>query len=453
MTPATATPADTPTHANLTSLSAIQPAISPGGSLLEEFCSVRRQSLELCAPLTSEDMMVQSCAEASPAKWHIAHTTWFYETFILREFLPDYREYHPDFLWLLNSYYNSISDHPEKKLRASFSRPGLEEILEYRQHVEAGIERLFEAGMPAEARERLVLGLNHEQQHAELLATDIKHAFWTNPLHPSYLGKALASSPAAPAMEWIEYHGGLVEIGHQSDSFAFDNELPRHKQYLEPFQIASRPVTCAEFLDFMNCGGYERPELWLSEGWDTIQTQGWRAPLYWHRDSSGEWSVFTLRGRMPMNDLAATPVCHVSYFEADAFANWAGKRLPTEAEWEVAAAELTVKGNLLESGRLHPAVCENSQTYGVGGKQSSSMSHQMFGDVWEWTRSPYIGYPGYRPVAGALGEYNGKFMSNQMVLRGGSIVTPASHIRASYRNFFPAVTRWQFSGIRLANRD
>ncbi len=453
MTPATTARADAPTRANSEVAAPAASAMSLDNSLFEEFCSVRRQSLDLCAPLTAEDMMVQSCAEASPAKWHIAHTTWFYETFILREFFPEYREYHPDFLWLLNSYYNAISDHPEKKLRASFSRPGLEAILEYRRHVEAAIERLFEAGMPDEARERLVLGLHHEQQHTELLATDIKHAFWTNPLHPSYVEEALPPSPAAPVMKWVEHPGGLVEIGQGSDGFAFDNEFPRHKQYLEPFQLASRPVTCAEFLDFMNCGGYERPELWLSEGWDTVQAQAWRAPLYWHRDSSGEWSIFTLRGRMPMNELASTPVCSVSYYEADAFANWAGKRLPTEAEWEVAAAELPVRGNLLESGRLHPAVCENSRTDSVSGNPNLSAPHQMFGDVWEWTRSPYIGYPGYRPVAGALGEYNGKFMSNQMVLRGGSIVTPASHIRASYRNFFPAATRWQFSGIRLANRD
>ena len=452
MTPTTTAPADEQTLSKL-DISSTSPVLSNDDGLFEQFCSVRQQSLELCAPLTAEDMMVQSCAEASPAKWHIAHTTWFFETFILREFLPGYREYHPDFLWLLNSYYNSVSDHPEKKLRASFSRPGLDAILEYRQHVEAAIERLFEAGMPVEAQERLILGLNHEQQHTELLATDIKHAFWTNPLHPPYREEEFSVGPAAPAMEWVDYPGGLVEIGHAGEGFAFDNESPRHKQYLEPFQMASRPVTCAEFLDFMNCGGYERPELWLSEGWDTVQAQRWCAPLYWHRDSSGEWSIFTLRGRMGMNELAATPVCSVSYFEADAFANWAGKRLPTEAEWEVAAAELPVRGNLLESGRLHPAVCENSRTDGASRSQIPSKPHQMFGDVWEWTRSPYIGYPGYRPVAGALGEYNGKFMSNQMVLRGGSIVTPASHIRASYRNFFPSATRWQFSGIRLANRD
>jgi len=443
MTPQAAVSADSAVPAKETST----PSATQHASLLDQFCSVRRQSLEFCEPLTAEDMMVQSCPEASPAKWHLAHTTWFFETFILRVFLPGYREFHPDFLWLLNSYYNAISDHPEKKLRASFSRPGLDAVLEYRSHVEAAMERLFKAGMPPDAEERLILGLHHEQQHLELLATDIKHAFWTNPLHPSYLDASLPSSLIAPEMRWIDYPGGLQDIGHDGNGFAFDNETPRHKQYLEPFQLASRPVTCTEFLDFMNCGGYERPELWLSEGWDTVQAQGWRSPLYWHRDAAGEWSIFTLRGRAPMNDLALTPVCHVSYFEADAFANWAAKRLPTEAEWEIAAAQLPVKGNLLESGRLHPAECEISDFK----QPKRSTPNQMFGDVWEWTRSPYIGYTGYRPVAGALGEYNGKFMCNQMVLRGGSIVTPASHIRASYRNFFPAATRWQFSGIRLAN--
>ena len=418
----------------------------------QQFCSVRQQSLELCAPLTAEDMMVQSCPEASPAKWHLAHTTWFFETFILREFLPGYREFHPDFLWLLNSYYNSISEHPEKKLRASFSRPGLEAILKYRQHVEAAMDRLFEAGMPLEAQERLVLGLNHEQQHTELLATDIKHAFWTNPLHPAYLDDPLPISAESTPMRWAEFAGGIHEVGYDGDGFAFDNETPRHKQYVEPFQLASRPVTCAEFLDFINCGGYERPELWLSEGWDAVQREHWRAPLYWHREQSGEWTIFTMRGRMAMSDLAATPVCHVSYFEADAFANWAGKRLPTEAEWEIAASRQPVEGNLLEGRRFHPAACEFSTSDAGKGKPIPAGLNQMFGDVWEWTRSPYIGYPGYRPLPGALGEYNGKFMVNQMVLRGGSVVTPASHIRATYRNFFPAPTRWQFSGIRLAGK-
>jgi ergothioneine biosynthesis protein EgtB len=423
-------------------------ATNTGQSLWNEYCCVRRQSLDFCAPLTPEDMMVQSCPEASPAKWHLAHTTWFFETFILREFLPGYREYHPDFLWLLNSYYNAISDHPEKKLRASFSRPGMAEVLEYRRHVDSALERLFETGVSSEVRERLILGLNHEQQHLELLATDIKHAFWTNPLHPAYLDQPLPVAPDATPMEWIGYPGGIFEIGHDGNGFAFDNEGPRHKEYLEPFQLASRPVTCAEYLDFIVCGGYERPELWLSEGWDTVKAQGWRAPLYWHRNRDDEWSVFTLRGLVPINALAPTPVCHVSYFEADAFANWAGKRLPTEAEWEIAAAELPVEGNMLESGKFHPFSCE----FHAGGQPVDRRPNQMFGDVWQWTRSPYVGYPGYIPLSGALGEYNGKFMANQMVLRGGSVVTPASHIRASYRNFFPAATRWQFTGIRLANR-
>jgi ergothioneine biosynthesis protein EgtB len=430
----------------------IQPsvALSDREILHQQFCSVRAQSLELCAPLTPEDMMVQSCLEASPAKWHLAHTTWFFETFILRDFLPDYQEYDPDFLWLFNSYYNGVSERPEKKLRACFSRPSLEAVLEYRQHVEAAIRRLIETRLPDEAEQRLVLGLHHEQQHIELLATDVKHSFWTNPLHPTYLEPALPTSSATLAMKWIDYPGGVHEIGHTGNGFAFDMESPRHKHYLEPFRLASRPVTCGEFLDFINCGGYERSELWLSEGWETVRAQGWRAPLYWEADAEGEWKIFTLRGWVPMKEIAATPVCHVSYFEADAFANWAGKRLPSEAEWEVAASSLPVKGNVLESGRLHPAASENREQNLPEGETNGSLPCQMFGDVWEWTRSPYIGYPGYKPIPGALGEYNGKFMCNQMVLRGGSIVTPGTHLRASYRNFFPAATRWQFSGIRLA---
>lgn len=411
-----------------------------------QFCRVRQQSLELCQPLTPEDMMVQSCPEASPAKWHLAHTTWFFETFVLREFLPGYQEYHPSFLWLFNSYYNAVSDQPEKKLRASFSRPGLQEILEYRQHVDAAIEQLVQSGATEEAEQRIKLGLHHEQQHQELLATDIKHAFWTDPLHPAYADGPLESSANGPVpLEWFAHPGGMVEIGHSGNGFAFDNESPRHKVYLEPFEIASRLVTCGEYLDFINCGGYERSELWLSDGWTAVQALGWQAPLYWHRGRSEEWSVFTLRGDVPLGDLAATPVCHISYFEADAFANWAGKRLPTEAEWETVAASLSPKGNFLENGVFHPS----------GGDFARKGAHppqQMFGDVWEWTASPYIGYPGYQPLPGALGEYNGKFMSSQMVLRGGSVVTPASHIRASYRNFFQPGTRWQFSGLRLANR-
>lgn len=405
-------------------------------SLAHQFCSVRRQSEELCAPLTPEDMMVQSCAEASPAKWHLAHTTWFFETFLLRELDPKYRPFHPDFLWLFNSYYNSVSEQPEKKLRASFSRPGVKEIQVYREHVDDALQQQIKAGLPESMEQRVILGLHHEQQHQELLLTDMKHAFWTNPLRPAYRelpfeGSSINFEPA----EWREYAGGLVEIGHVGDGFCFDNELPRHRVFLEPFALASRLVTCAEYLAFMEDGGYKRPELWLSEGWQTVQGESWRAPLYWYQDkASGEWSIFTLRGEVPLSALMDTPICHISYFEADAFAHWAGKRLPTEAEWEVVAASEEIKGNLLESGILHPS---------AGGQQ-------MFGNVWEWTASAYLGYPGFHALPGALGEYNGKFMSNQMVLRGGSCVTPQTHIRASYRNFFSPATRWQFSGIRLA---
>jgi ergothioneine biosynthesis protein EgtB len=409
--------------------------------LLEDFLNVRRQSEELCRPLSAEDMMVQSCAEASPAKWHLAHTTWFFETFLLREFLPGYREFHPDFLWLFNSYYNSVSGQPEKKLRASFSRPPVDAILAYRRHVEEGIERLLRTTQSQDVESRIVLGLNHEQQHQELLATDIKHALWTNPLRPGYLEAPFDPGTASSgSTQWIDYEGGLLDIGHAGSGFCFDNELPRHPQYLRPFAMGSRLVTCAEYLEFMEDGGYRRPELWLSAGWDAVKAEAWNAPLYW-RQSDGVWLAYTMHGEKPLQDVLQTPVCHVSYFEADAFAHWAGKRLPTEAEWELAAQSLPVEGNLLETGRLHPRALATS----------TNEPAQMYGDVWEWTQSPYIGYPGFQAVPGALGEYNGKFMSGQMVLRGGSAVTPAQHIRATYRNFFSPATRWQFSGIRLAN--
>jgi ergothioneine biosynthesis protein EgtB len=409
--------------------------------LLEDFLQVRRQSEELCCPLSPEDMMVQSCAEASPAKWHLAHTTWFFETFLLGEFLAGYREFNPDFRWLFNSYYNSVSDQPEKKLRASFSRPPVETILGYRRHVEEGIQRLLASNPPEEAARRIVLGVNHEQQHQELLATDIKHALWTNPLRPAYIDEPVDfNAPAAGEADWFGYEGGLFDLGFAGDGFAFDNELPRHPVYQRPFELASRLVSCAEYLAFIDDGGYRRPELWLAAGWDTVKAEGWKAPLYW-RLQDGAWQVYTMYGEQPLQGLLQTPVCHVSYFEADAFANWAGKRLPTEAEWEIAAQGLPVTGNLL-GGTMHPRA--------LGGAAAGGPA-QLFGDVWEWTQSAYIGYPGFRPVPGALGEYNGKFMSNQMVLRGGSVVTPASHIRATYRNFFSPATRWQFSGIRLAN--
>ncbi len=415
----------------------------PACRLLERLQQIRSRSILLCEPLTPEDMMVQSCPEASPAKWHLAHTSWFFETFLLREFLPGYEQFHPDFLWLFNSYYNSVSDQPQKKLRASFSRPGLDAILAYRQHVDRGLARLFSGDTPPEAERRLVLGLHHEQQHGELLLTDIKHALWSNPLRPAYRERVLPASRQLGAPGWVSFDEGLAAIGHAGDNFCFDNELPRHRVWQRGFELAGRPVSCAEYLQFMQDEGYTRPELWLSDGWDTVQREGWRAPLYWHREESEtEWTVFTLCGDQPLASLLAAPVCHISYFEADAFARWAGMQLPSEAEWEIAAAPVSPQAeNMLEGDTLHPLVPPEAEGTALRG---------LFGGVWEWTGSAYLGYPGYAAVPGALGEYNGKFMSSQMVLRGGSVATPLSHIRAGYRNFFPPHTRWQFSGVRLA---
>ncbi len=422
------------------------PVLSPNriSASGERFRAARRQTMQLCEPLTPEDMMVQSCAEASPAKWHLAHTTWFFESFVLREFLPGYRVFHADFAWLFNSYYESFSAFPEKRLRASFSRPALDDILRYREHVDAAMEQLFEQEPEAEALRRIELGANHEEQHQELLITDILNAFFTNPLRPAY--KSLGATQAggheqASPLEFRQFEGGLREAGHAGDGFCFDNEMPRHRVWLEPYELANRLVTCGEFAEFMADGGYRKPEFWLSAGWDAVKQHGWRAPLYWS-DADGEWSVFTLRGERSLVELAATPVSQVSYFEAEAYARWAGLRLPTEFEWEAAAEGQLVEGNLLDSWDLTPVPSEE-----LG--QRTNHSH-LYGDCWQWTNSAYLGYPGFRPLDGTLGEYNGKFMSGQMVLRGGSCVTPNRHIRATYRNFFAPETRWQFSGIRLA---
>jgi ergothioneine biosynthesis protein EgtB len=427
---------------------------------------VRCQTMRLCEPLTPEDMMVQSCPEASPAKWHLAHTTWFFESFVLREFLPDYRLFNPDFPWLFNSYYEGFSAFPEKKLRASFARPALAEILAYRQYVDSGLERLFERDPEPEALRRIELGANHEEQHQELLLTDILHAFFTNPLRPRYgePGSGIRDQKSrgqgnegtrdqedrerrseearerGAELQFRQFDGGLREAGAAGDGFCFDNELPRHRVWLEPFALANRLVTCGEYAEFIADGGYSKPEFWLSAGWATVKSQGWRAPLYWTEKDSA-WSVFTLRGELPLERIAGAPVSQVSYYEADAYAHWAGKRLPTEFEWEVAAEGQPVEGNLLDSGNLMP----------ISTALVQNQNGTKYGDCWVWTSSAYLGYPGFRPLDGTLGEYNGKFMSGQMVLRGGSCVTPAAHIRATYRNFFSPETRWQFSGIRLAS--
>jgi ergothioneine biosynthesis protein EgtB len=428
--------------------------------IFARFRDVRERTLALCSGLTAEDMMVQSTPEASPAKWHLAHTAWFFESFILRQFAPGYRPFNTEFHWLFNSYYESFSIFPEKRLRASFSRPSLDEVLRYREHVNAGIEIMLDSDADPEVLRRVVLGLNHEEQHQELLLTDILNAFFTNPLRPAYMQRRLIAWNAMkevprPSLEFEPYEGGLHEIGHIGDGFCFDNEMPRHTVWLEPFSLAQRLITCGEYAEFIANGGYKRPELWLSAGWDAVKANGWNAPLYWTNED-GRWNIFTLLGSKPLKDMESSPVSHVSYYEADAYARWSGKRLPTESEWESAvarqavarqtAARQKVKGNLLDTGLLMTAPVSQQN----GDARNGEPLQQCFGDCWEWTGSAYLGYPGYQPLEGSLGEYNGKFMSGQMVLRGGSCVTPASHIRASYRNFFAPETRWQFSGIRLA---
>ena len=416
-------------------------------SLASQYVSVRQQTDALTAPLTPEDLMVQSCPEASPAKWHLAHTSWFFETFILSSHLPGYRPFHPQFRDLFNSYYNAVGQQPEKALRNTFSRPPLEEIRKYRAHVDEHMLKLLQSGsVAAEAQKLVTLGLNHEQQHQELIVTDIKHGFWSNPLHPAYQAAVAATSTdSAPQQKPQLYPEGLYEIGAEGEQFYFDNEGSRHKVFLRPFRFAMRLATCGEYLSFMEDAGYSRPELWLSDGWKAVQTHRWKAPLYWEK-SGGQWIQFTCSGMRNVEE--AEPVCHVSYYEADAFARWAGARLPTEFEWEVAASRVpAVEGNLLENGRFHPqplrrrwkAVCKVASRCNFLATSGSGR------------QAPILPYPGYKPAAGALGEYNGKFMSGQMVLRGGSCATPRSHIRATYRNFFPPETRWQFSGIRLAD--
>jgi len=433
----------------------------PGSAILSRFNDVRRSTIALCEPLSAEDMMVQSCPEASPAKWHLAHTAWFFESFVLREFLPGYRLFNGDFPWLFNSYYEGFSAFPEKRLRSSFSRPGLEEILRYREHVDAAMERLFEREPEPEALRRIELGANHEEQHQELLLTDILNAFFTNPLRPKYKeqrsenreqrswnagGDAGVTREQARPIDFKQFEGGLKVAGSAGNGFCFDNELPRHRVWLEPFALADRLVTCGEYAEFMADGGYRKPELWLSAGWDAVKANGWRAPLYWTESEGArgerDWSVFTLRGEQPLKEIEAAPVSQVSYYEADAYARWAGRRLPTEFEWEAAVEGQPIEGNLLNSGNLTPI----PSTHLVQNQNGT----KYYGDCWVWTSSAYLGYPGFKPLDGALGEYNGKFMSGQMVLRGGSCVTPAPHIRSSYRNFFSPETRWQFSGIRLA---
>ena len=386
------------------------------------YAAVRAQTEALAAPLSGEDCALQSMAEASPVKWHLGHTSWFFETFVLGG-----EPWRAEFRVLFNSYYVGVGERHPRPERGLLSRPSLEEVLAYRASVDERMQALFRSAAWRERAALIELGLNHEQQHQELILTDVKHLFARNPLFPVYREQADQRNNPAAAMGWRPFSAGMRDIGHDGEGFAFDNEQPRHRVFAAAFELADRLVTNGEFRGFIEDGGYRRAGLWLSEGWELAQARHWEAPLYW-RDKE----EFTLHGLRAVDP--AQPVAHVSYFEADAYARWAGARLPTEVEWEIAAQGEPVAGNFLESGRLHPA----------GGRSA------CFGDAWQWTASAYAPYPGFRAASGAVGEYNGKFMVNQYVLRGGSCATPASHLRASYRNFFPAAARWQFSGIRLA---
>ncbi len=415
------------------------PADAERAPLMARFSDSRRRSEALTAGLTPEDQVVQSMEDASPAKWHLAHTTWFYEEFILTKRAPGYRAFDPDFFFLFNSYYEGAGPRHARPRRGMLTRPSVAEVARYRDHVTAAVETLAAKASAKDwqAIAPLVeLGINHEQQHQELLLTDLLHAFSCNPLRPAYRPYRPAAVGKAAAPAWVGFDGGLREIGNDGEAFIFDNEGPRHQVLLRPFRLASRLVTNTEWQAFIEAGGYQTPTLWLSDGWATVQKEGWEAPAYWERHD-GAWQSMTLAGLRPVE--AEAPVCHVSFYEAEAFARWAGKRLPSEAEWEVAAAELPVEGNLGGSDLLRPLPARDGD-----GLQ------QIYGDLWEWTQSPYAPYPGYRPPEGTVGEYNGKFMCNQFVLRGGSCVTPEGHIRTSYRNFFYPHQRWQFTGLRLA---
>jgi ergothioneine biosynthesis protein EgtB len=398
--------------------------------------AVRGRTVALAAPLSPEDQLVQSMADASPTKWHLAHTSWFFETFVLGPHAGGYRAFDPRFGFLFNSYYEALGTRVERSQRGLLSRPSLAEVHDYRSRVDEAVARLMKAGQASETvLGTIELGLHHEQQHQELILTDIKHALGSQPHRPSYHnptdGRGERPTQSLPAPAFRSFAEGIVWLGHQGDGFAFDNEGPRHRRFLRGFALADRPVTCAEYRAFMHDGGYQRAELWLSDGWQQNQREGWHAPLYWEpRD--GDWALFTLAGPRAVVD--AEPVVHVSFYEADAFARWAGARLPTEEEWEHAATNVPVSGHFADDDLFHPGPARPG----------------MFGDVWQWTQSPYSPYPGYRAPVGAIGEYNGKFMCNQMVLRGGSCLTPAGHLRASYRNFFSPGTRWQATGIRLA---
>ncbi|TVR25946.1 MAG: ergothioneine biosynthesis protein EgtB [Ilumatobacter sp.] len=411
------------------------------------YCATRQLTEQLAAPLTAEDQTAQSMPDVSPTKWHRAHTTWFFETFVLECFEPGFSPVDPAYRVLFNSYYETVGERYPRPERGVITRPGIDEVATYRSEIDRRVLTLLDADSPPPGLEHLVtVGVHHEQQHQELLLMDIKHVLSRNPLRPAYLSGTSdpgdhPGDPGVTPVRWIDVPGGLIEIGSTGSGFAFDNEHPRHRVHLEPFALADRLVTAGDWLAFIDDGGYRRPELWLSDGWHTVQTEGWTAPLYWQRalDGEQEWLVHTLAGTRPLR--AHEPVCHLSYYEADAYARWAGARLPTEFEWEHAARSITTSpGRDFDIGTLHPEPAPGRR---------SGLS-QLTGECWQWTASAYLPYPGFVPAPGAVGEYNGKFMSGQMVLRGGSALTPPDHTRSTYRNFFPPAARWPMTGLRLA---
>jgi ergothioneine biosynthesis protein EgtB len=421
------------------------PAALSRSQLTSRYNAVRQFTEQLCRPLATEDYVVQPIEDVSPPKWHLAHTTWFFEQVVLERFVPAYRRYHDTFYFIFNSYYQAFGDRASRDLRGTLSRPTVEQVYAYRAAIDRRVRDLIES-IPedklSDVAALIELGLHHEQQHQELLVTDIKYIFASNPLLPLYTERRLPTVGSAPPAEYVDFTGGTREIGCDGADFAYDCEGPRHTVYVAPFSLMNRLVTCGEYLDFMEDGGYTNPDLWLSNGWDVITSRGWRAPLFWV-EANGGWQIITMSGIREVSP--AEPVCHVCHYEAEAYARWAGKRLPTEAEWEVAAQSIDDKayiGNFVEEKYFHPAP--------AGTFAENHALRQMFGDVWEWTSSAFLPYPGYRREPGALGEYNGKFMNDQTVLRGGSCATSRSHLRPTYRNFFQSDRRWQFTGFRLA---
>lgn len=414
-------------------------------NLIESYKKVREFSHTLAEPLEIEDYVIQSMPDVSPTKWHLAHTSWFFETFVLAKSIKNYKSPNPQYAYLFNSYYVQAGERHYRPKRGLISRPTVEETYSYRNHVDENMIGLMENAdgkFWKNLSHVIEIGIHHEQQHQELILTDIKHVLSENPLRPAYVKektKNSSKSTKKPKSAWVGFDGGVYSIGHGGEGFGYDNEYPLHKVYLEPFSLKTTLVTNGEYMEFIDDGGYETPEIWLSEGWATVEGNGWKAPFYWEK-TGRKWQEFTLNGMKGIDP--SEPVSHLSYFEADAFARWSGARIPTEAEWEVAASGLPVEGNFVEDTKFHPSALN-------GGSKVKGLK-QMYGDVWEWTSSPYVSYPGFKTLPGALGEYNGKFMCNQMVLRGGSCATSKSHIRKTYRNFFPPDARWQFMGLRLA---